>query len=138
MKIYFDFEFILNSILLTQKLIDAKNHILLNNLQEAKPYSFSYGVQDEYEGLNYAHNEDSNGESLQGSYTVDLPDGTRKIVCISLYFSENLISLHYKNPFRKYCFSVYFVKNWVNPIHEIRIRLTILIYYNRLSYSNSC
>ncbi|XP_066979041.1 cuticle protein 18.6-like [Macrobrachium rosenbergii] len=39
------------------------------------PYNFAYGVKDEYAGANYGHNEDSDGQSVKGSYTVQLPDG---------------------------------------------------------------
>lgn len=40
-----------------------------------RPYAFNYGVKDDYTGANYEHKEDSNGEVIQGSYMVYLPDG---------------------------------------------------------------
>lgn len=50
-------------------------------LQEpAKPYAFDYGVRDDYSGANYGHSETSNGNSVEGSYQVALPDGRTQIV----------------------------------------------------------
>ena len=43
--------------------------------EEAKPYAYQYGVQDEYSGANFAANENSDAKVVTGSYTVHLPDG---------------------------------------------------------------
>merc|ERR1719266_3017119 len=40
-----------------------------------QPYSYQYGVQDEYSGTNFAANEKSDTKVVSGSYTVQLPDG---------------------------------------------------------------
>ena len=48
--------------------------------QEAKPYAFDYGVKDEYSGANFGHSEKSDGNAVQGSYQVALPDGRIQIV----------------------------------------------------------
>ncbi|KAA0188552.1 Cuticle Protein CPR RR-2 [Hyalella azteca] len=45
-----------------------------------KPYAFDYGVRDDYSGANYGHSETSNGNSVEGSYQVALPDGRIQIV----------------------------------------------------------
>lgn len=49
-------------------------------LLQAKPYSFTYGVKDEYTGTDITRAEESNGEVTRGSYKVALPDGRIQIV----------------------------------------------------------
>ncbi|CAG0880163.1 unnamed protein product [Cyprideis torosa] len=39
------------------------------------PYSFQYGVRDNYYGNDYGHQESSDGQQTKGSYRVKLPDG---------------------------------------------------------------
>lgn len=46
----------------------------------AKPYKYAYGVNDPYHGLDFGQHEDSDGSNVQGSYTVQLPDGRKQIV----------------------------------------------------------
>jgi len=48
--------------------------------EAAKPYSFAYGVNDPYQGLDFGQNEESDGSNVQGSYQVQLPDGRTQIV----------------------------------------------------------
>jgi len=48
-----------------------------------KPYTFAYGVEDPHYGPNFQQQEKSDGNTVQGSYTVDLPDGRRQIVSYS-------------------------------------------------------
>ena len=43
-------------------------------------YSYTYGVKDDYAGLNFGHNEDRDGYKTQGSYYVNLPDGRLQTV----------------------------------------------------------
>ena len=43
--------------------------------EEPHPYSYQYGVSDEYSGSNFAANENSDTKVVTGSYTVHLPDG---------------------------------------------------------------
>ena len=57
-----------------------------NPVQEPKPYSFAYGVADEHYGPNFGQEENSDGKSVKGSYTVSLPDGRKQTV--SSNFSE--------------------------------------------------
>ena len=40
-----------------------------------QPYSYQYGVHDEYSGANFAANENSDTKVVSGTYTVSLPDG---------------------------------------------------------------
>lgn len=47
------------------------------------PYDFGYGVKDEYRGVNFGQNEESDGNVVRGSYTVQLPDGRTQIVSMS-------------------------------------------------------
>ena len=49
-------------------------------LQKAKPYSFSYGVNDEYNGVKFGQDEESDGNVVKGSYSVNLPDGRKQTV----------------------------------------------------------
>ncbi|CAL4154954.1 unnamed protein product, partial [Meganyctiphanes norvegica] len=44
------------------------------------PYDFGYGVKDEYRGVDFGQNEESDGNVVRGSYTVQLPDGRTQIV----------------------------------------------------------
>ena len=48
--------------------------------QEPKPYSFAYGVEDDHYGPNFGQNEKSDGKTVQGSYSVQLPDGRKQTV----------------------------------------------------------
>ncbi|MCL4163453.1 UNVERIFIED_CONTAM: hypothetical protein GTU68_039900, partial [Idotea baltica] len=41
---------------------------------------FSYGVKDDYSGPDFNQDENSDGNLVQGSYSVQLPDGRRQIV----------------------------------------------------------
>ncbi|KAK3873337.1 hypothetical protein Pcinc_021666 [Petrolisthes cinctipes] len=44
------------------------------------PYNFQYGVRDEYAGTDFSQNEESDGNSVSGTYTVQLPDGRKQTV----------------------------------------------------------
>ncbi|KAA0188550.1 Cuticle Protein CPR RR-2 [Hyalella azteca] len=48
--------------------------------EPAKPYNFAYGVSDPYQGIDFGQNEESDGSLVQGSYSVQLPDGRQQIV----------------------------------------------------------
>ncbi|XP_066965726.1 cuticle protein 7-like [Macrobrachium rosenbergii] len=48
--------------------------------EEGKPFEFEYAVQDHYNGLDFAHNENSDGTVVSGQYHVLLPDGRTQIV----------------------------------------------------------
>ncbi|KAF2368100.1 Insect cuticle protein [Trinorchestia longiramus] len=52
------------------------------NAYKAKPmpYDFAYGVQDPYQGIDFGRNEKSDGNQVQGSYSVQLPDGRKQTV----------------------------------------------------------
>ena len=40
-----------------------------------QPYSYQYGVKDEYSGANFGASESSDTKVVSGTYTVVLPDG---------------------------------------------------------------
>merc|ERR1711936_338089 len=40
-----------------------------------QPYSYQYGVKDEYSGANFGASESSDPKVVSGTYTVVLPDG---------------------------------------------------------------
>merc|ERR1712183_704354 len=44
------------------------------------PYNYAYAVQDQYAGADFGHPEDSDGQAVKGSYTVQLPDGCKQTV----------------------------------------------------------
>merc|ERR1712181_119474 len=47
-----------------------------NDLAEISPYSYQYGVADEYSGAAFQQTETDDGTGLRdGSYSVNLPDG---------------------------------------------------------------
>ncbi|XP_053647848.2 cuticle protein 7-like [Cherax quadricarinatus] len=48
--------------------------------QDAIPYDFSYGVKDDYAGTDFGAAEKSDGSTVQGSYSVQLPDGRKQTV----------------------------------------------------------
>ncbi|XP_042234985.1 larval cuticle protein A3A-like [Homarus americanus] len=48
--------------------------------QPGMPHNFAYTVRDEYAGTNFGHSEDSDGNTVQGTYNVDLPDGRKQTV----------------------------------------------------------
>lgn len=48
--------------------------------QEPIPYNFAYGVSDEYAGTDFSQTEESDGNTVKGSYTVLLPDGRKQTV----------------------------------------------------------
>lgn len=45
-----------------------------------KPYNFAYGVNDPYQGIDFGQTENSDGNAVKGSYTVQLPDGRKQTV----------------------------------------------------------
>ncbi|XP_068247649.1 cuticle protein 18.6-like [Palaemon carinicauda] len=48
--------------------------------EEAEPYEFEYAVEDHYNGLEFGHNSESDGNVVTGEYHVLLPDGRTQIV----------------------------------------------------------
>ena len=51
--------------------------------ESPSPYTFQYGVHDEYSGTNFAATENADGKVTSGAYTVNLPDGRiLELVCI--------------------------------------------------------
>ena len=43
--------------------------------ESPKPYAFEYGVADDYSGAKFNAAETTDGKTLSGSYSVNLPDG---------------------------------------------------------------
>ncbi|XP_064086333.1 pro-resilin-like [Macrobrachium nipponense] len=48
--------------------------------EEPRPYQYNYAVKDEYAGTDFGQTEESDGKSVKGSYTVQLPDGRKQTV----------------------------------------------------------
>ncbi|XP_042861431.1 proline-rich 33 kDa extensin-related protein-like [Penaeus japonicus] len=42
------------------------------------PYEFAYAVKDQYNGNDFSHKEDSDGNNVLGTYSVQLPDGRKQ------------------------------------------------------------
>ncbi|XP_040566874.1 adult-specific cuticular protein ACP-20-like [Lepeophtheirus salmonis] len=43
--------------------------------ESPKPYNYQYAVSDDYSGVNFSAQENSDAKVISGSYTVALPDG---------------------------------------------------------------
>ena len=53
------------------------------------PFDFAYAVKDDYKGVDFAHDESSDGHVTSGSYRVALPDGRTQVSKkIHLYYSN--------------------------------------------------
>lgn len=48
--------------------------------QTPAKYTFSYDVSDHYSGVDFEHTENRDGHKTDGGYTVNLPDGRKKVV----------------------------------------------------------
>ncbi|XP_076037776.1 pro-resilin-like [Oratosquilla oratoria] len=55
------------------------------------PHQFGYNVQD-YEGNNFGHSENSDGNNVQGEYRVQLPDGRTQIVTYNADHSAGFVA----------------------------------------------
>merc|ERR1739845_265063 len=64
-----------------------------DDLAEVSPYSYNYAVADDYSGaaFNQAESNDGNGV-VEGSYTVNLPDGRVQTVKYSANDYDGLVS----------------------------------------------
>ncbi|XP_042234987.1 pro-resilin-like [Homarus americanus] len=63
-----------------------------NGYQSGMPHNFAYTVRDEYAGTNFGHSEDSDGNTVQGTYNVDLPDGRKQTVTYEADHSKGFIA----------------------------------------------
>ncbi|XP_066966786.1 cuticle protein 7-like [Macrobrachium rosenbergii] len=48
--------------------------------EKGMPFDFEYAVKDDYKGLDFGHNSNSDGKVVTGKYYVLLPDGRTQIV----------------------------------------------------------
>ncbi|XP_064118868.1 uncharacterized protein LOC135223883 [Macrobrachium nipponense] len=48
--------------------------------EKGEPYEFEFAVEDPYNGLEFGHNSESDGNVVTGEYHVLLPDGRTQIV----------------------------------------------------------
>ncbi|XP_064118893.1 vitelline membrane protein Vm26Ab-like [Macrobrachium nipponense] len=48
--------------------------------QKGMPFDFDFAVNDQYQGLDFAHDSESDGNVVNGQYRVLLPDGRTQIV----------------------------------------------------------
>ncbi|CAL4090457.1 unnamed protein product [Meganyctiphanes norvegica] len=48
--------------------------------EPGKPYNYAYAVKDDYHGVDFGANEESDGALVQGAYNVVLPDGRKQTV----------------------------------------------------------
>lgn len=63
--------------------------------QEKRPYDFEYNVKDDYAGTDFGHNEESDGNTVRGSYTVQLPDGRKQTVNTHKNNNHNDVKIYY-------------------------------------------
>lgn len=54
---------------------------------QPKSYEFGYAVKDPYTGNDYGRKETSDGNTVQGEYRVQLPDGRTQIGNIFILLS---------------------------------------------------
>jgi len=66
--------------------------------QEPKPYSYEYGVHDDYSGVHYNAGQVADGSgAVQGSYTVALPDGrTQHVTYHADHYNGFVAEVHYE------------------------------------------
>merc|ERR1711970_768730 len=55
--------------------VSATSQYASPDLSEPPLYAYQYGVNDDYSGANFAQDEQRDGYTTSGSYTVALPDG---------------------------------------------------------------
>merc|ERR1711970_998056 len=61
------------------------------------PFDFAYAVRDDYHGVDFAHDESSDGKVISGSYRVALPDGRTQIVTFTSDYNTGYIAkVHYE------------------------------------------
>merc|ERR1712055_1016138 len=61
--------------ILTALVVCATSQYASPDLSEPPLYAYQYGVNDDYSGANFAQDEQRDGYTTSGSYTVALPDG---------------------------------------------------------------
>merc|ERR1712215_167317 len=61
--------------ILTTLVVSATSQYASPDLSEPPLYAYQYGVNDDYSGANFAQDEQRDGYTTSGSYTVALPDG---------------------------------------------------------------
>ena len=70
------------------------------------PHAFSYSVKDPYTGADFGQSEKSDGKTVRGSYSVQLPDGRKQIVSLVKKSLDKII-----NNFCKFnCQNIYTIK----------------------------
>ena len=55
---------------------------------QGRPYSFTYGVKDDYSGTDFSRAEESSGQVTKGQYQVALPDGRIQVSHLSSRTSD--------------------------------------------------
>ena len=66
---------------------------------EPRPYAYSYGVEDDYHGVKFGQNEESDGKVVHGSYHVLLPDGRiRNVKYTADHYAGYIADVSYTNP----------------------------------------
>lgn len=57
-----------------------QNDHLLKPHKPAEPFDFNYAVKDDQFGTDFSHNAINDGDTTQGEYKIQLPDGRTQIV----------------------------------------------------------
>ena len=66
---------------------------------DPRPYAYSYGVEDDYHGVNFGQNEESDGKVVHGSYHVLLPDGRiQNVKYTADHYAGYIADVSYTNP----------------------------------------
>ena len=67
------------------------------------PYAYTYGVKDEYSGVNFGENKKSDGNLVQGTYHVLLPDGrVQNVKYTADHYAGYIAEVSYDGPAKPY------------------------------------
>merc|ERR1712098_827480 len=67
--------------------------VAYGDLAEASPYTYNYGVADEYSGAAFSQSESNDGTgAVSGSYSVNLPDGRVQTVTYHANDAEGYVA----------------------------------------------
>ena len=67
------------------------------------PYAYTYGVKDEYHGVNFGENKKSDGNVVHGTYHVLLPDGRiQNVKYTADHYAGYIAEVSYDGPAKPY------------------------------------
>ena len=93
-----------------------------------KPYEYAYAVKDDYSGANFDASESSDGNTVNGYYSVLLPDGRRQLTeyTVNGYDGGYKVDVSYEGEAKPY----HPPTNFYKPTHEALIPEPSITVYN--------